>query len=63
MREVMTSFPKVKALNADRARFEVAGGDFRMIVAINFRARIAFIKFPGTHAEYDRIDALTVSDF
>ena len=63
MREVMTSFPKAKALNADRARFEVAGGDFRMIVAINFRARIAFIKFLGTHAEYDRIDALTVSDF
>ena len=48
-------------LNGERARFEVAGGNYRMIVAFNFRHQIAFIKFLGTHAEYDKIDALTVS--
>jgi mRNA interferase HigB len=48
-------------LNGERARFEVAGGNFRMIVAFNFKHQIAFIKFLGTHAEYDKIDALTVS--
>jgi mRNA interferase HigB len=47
--------------NGERARFEVAGGNYRMIVAFNFKHQIAFIKFLGTHAEYDKIDALTIS--
>jgi len=34
-----------------------------MIVAFDFGRSIAFVKFVGTHAEYDRIDALTVSSF
>jgi mRNA interferase HigB len=50
-------------LNGERARFEVAGGNYRMIVAFNFKHQIAFIKFLGTHAEYDKIDALTISIF
>ena len=61
--EVQASFSKAKVLNAERVRFEVAGGDYRMIVAFDFRRGIAFIKFIGSHAEYDRIDALTVSLF
>jgi len=61
--EVQASFSKAKALNRERVRFEVAGGDYRMIVAFDFGRSIAFVKFVGTHAEYDRIDALTVSSF
>ena len=61
--EVQTAFSKAKALNGERARFEVAGGDYRLIAAFDFRRGITFIKFVGTHAEYDRIDALTVSLF
>lgn len=61
--DVQLAFPKAKVLNAERVRFEVAGGDFRLICAFNFRREIAFVKFIGTHAEYDRIDALTVSKF
>jgi HTH-type transcriptional regulator/antitoxin HigA len=34
-----------------------------MIVAFDFERQLAFIKFIGTHAEYDAIDALTVSQF
>ena len=61
--EVQASFSKAKALNGERVRFEVAGGDYRMIVAFDFRRGIAFVKFIGTHAEYDRIDALAVKQF
>ena len=61
--EVQASFSKAKALNGERVRFEVAGGDYRLIVAFDFRRGIAFVKFIGTHAEYDRIDALAVSEF
>lgn len=61
--DVQAAFSKAKGLNGERVRFEVAGGDFRMVVAFDFRRQIAFIKFIGTHAEYDKIDALTVSLF
>ena len=59
--EVQANFPKAKVLNDERVRFEVAGGDFRMIVSFDFTRQIAYIKFLGTHAEYDRVDALAVS--
>src|SRR3954471_6662282 len=63
MDELQRAFPKAKVLNAERVRFEVAGGNYRLVVAFDFVRQIAFIKFIGTHAEYDRIDALTVSHF
>ena len=61
--DVQSAFSKAKALNGERVRFEVAGGDYRLIVAFDFRRRIAFVKFIGAHADYDRIDALTVTLF
>jgi len=61
--DVVASFPKAKTLSDECVRFEVAGGDYRVIVAFDFRRQIAFVKFIGTHAEYDRVDALTVSNF
>ncbi len=60
---VLTDFSKAKALNGERIRFQIAGGDYRLIVAFDFPRQAAFVKFIGTHAEYDRIDALTVSRF
>lgn len=59
--EVVGNFSKAKALNGERVRFEVAGGNYRLIVAFSFSLQIAFVKFVGTHAEYDRVDALTVN--
>ncbi|WP_428333187.1 type II toxin-antitoxin system HigB family toxin [Novosphingobium sp.] len=61
--DAVSTFSKAKSLNGERVRFEVAGGDYRMIVAFDWTRSIAFIKFVGTHAEYDKIDALTVSLF
>lgn len=61
--EVQSAFSKAKGLNGERVRFEIAGGDYRLIAAFDFRRSIAFVKFIGTHAEYDKIDALTVNLF
>lgn len=63
MNELQAAFTNARALNGERARFEVAGGDFRLIAAFDFPRQTAYIKFIGTHAEYDKIDALTVSQF
>ncbi len=61
--DVTASFATAKVLNRERVRFEVAGGNHRMIVSFRFDIQIAWIKFLGTHAEYDVIDALTISQF
>jgi mRNA interferase HigB len=61
--EVQAAFSKAKALNGERVRFAVSAGDYRLIVAFDFVRQIAFIKFLGTHAAYDDVDALTVSIF
>lgn len=61
--DVQAAAPKAKVLNSDRVRFEVAGGNYRLVAAFDFRRQIVFVKFVGTHAEYDKVDALTVSQF
>jgi mRNA interferase HigB len=63
MDEVRQAAPNAVALNGQRARFEIAGGNYRLIVMIHFRRQIVYVNFIGTHAEYDRVDALTVSMF
>ncbi len=63
MADIVSAYPKAKVLNGDRARFEIQGGHFRLVVAFDFHHQIAFIKFVGTHAEYDKIDALKVARF
>jgi mRNA interferase HigB len=63
MEDVRSAAPNAKVLNRERARFEIAGGNYRMVVAFDFVRGTAFVKFIGTHAEYDKIDALTVALF
>ncbi len=61
--EVFTSFPNAHGVGEGRIRFEIAGGRYRLIVAFDFPRKVAFVKFLGSHADYDRIDATTVSQF
>lgn len=63
MSSVQATFAKAKVLNADRVRFEIAGGQYRLIAAFDFEKQIVFVKFLGTHSAYDAVDALTVSQF
>jgi mRNA interferase HigB len=49
------SFPK-----GNRVVFNIKGNDYRLIVRINYPYRIVYIRFVGTHAQYDQIDATEV---
>ncbi len=60
MNDIIQTFSKGSPINAERCVFDIAGGNYRLIVAFKFRARLCFIKFIGTHGEYDRIDAATI---
>ncbi len=43
-----------------RAVFNIAGNKYRIVVWINYVYRVVYIRFIGTHAQYDRIDAQTI---
>jgi mRNA interferase HigB len=47
-------------LRNNRVVFNIAGNRYRLVVRINYDYRVVYIRFVGTHAEYDRIDAETV---
>jgi mRNA interferase HigB len=63
MNAVLGTFSKANPISAERCVFDICGGNYRLIVAFKFSARVAFIKFIGTHARYDRAPAATVSEF
>jgi mRNA interferase HigB len=58
--DVKISYPKASILKAGRVVFNIKGNDYRLIAAVQYRAGIVVIRFFGSHAEYDQIDAETV---
>ncbi len=58
--EVRKQFPHGSAVGGDRFIFNLGGNRYRLIVSFNYRHGACYIKFFGTHAQYDRINALTV---
>jgi mRNA interferase HigB len=58
--DVKASYPKASILKGSRAVFNVKGNDYRLVAALQYRAGVLAIRFFGTHADYDRIDAETV---
>jgi mRNA interferase HigB len=58
--DVKASYPNVSILKAGRLGFNIKGNSYRLIAAVQFRAGVLAIRFFGSHAEYDKIDAETV---
>jgi mRNA interferase HigB len=50
-------FNTVDAAGNDRYVFNVRGNTYRIVAIIKFKARTVYIRFVGTHAAYDKIDA------
>jgi mRNA interferase HigB len=44
----------------NRVVFNVKGNDYRLVVAVHYNRGMMFVRFVGTHREYDRIDAATI---
>lgn len=58
--DVKRFFGNASIVGKDRVVFNIKGNDYRLVVAVDYRRHIVFIKWLGTHKEYDLIDAATV---
>lgn len=58
--DVRDRFASASIIADNRVVFDIRGGNYRLVVHFHYPYRIARIRFIGTHAEYDRIDAETV---
>ena len=58
--EVKKQFRNASILKGGRAVFNIAGNKYRLVVAIDYVLQVVFVKFIGTHAQYDQINAETV---
>ena len=57
--DVKRDFRHASILSSNRVVFNVGGNRYRVVAEVNYRWRVVQIRFVGTHAAYDRIDALT----
>jgi len=58
--DIKERYRNASILKNRRVVFNVRGNDYRLVVSIAYRFQAVYIKFVGTHEEYDGIDAATV---
>jgi mRNA interferase HigB len=58
--EVKRDFRNASILRDGRVVFNMAGNKYRLVVWINYPYRVIYIRFIGTHARYDKIDAQNI---
>lgn len=58
--DIRNTYATVSIVQNQRYVFNIKGNSYRLIAKINFEKKWVFIKFIGTHAEYDKINATTI---
>ena len=58
--DVKRDFGTASILRDGRMVFNIAGNKYRLVVWIKYPYRVVYIRFIGTHAQYDKIDAQTI---
>lgn len=58
--DVKATYANASIVAGNRVVFNIKGNDYRLIVKFNYQRQWAFIRFVGTHADYDRINAATI---
>lgn len=58
--QVKADFGTASILRDGRVVFNIAGNKYRLVVWINYTYRVVYIRYIGTHAQYDTIDAQTI---
>jgi mRNA interferase HigB len=58
--QIKDDYPSASILTNNRVVFNIKGNNYRVIVRINFHYQMVWIRFIGTHAQYDKIDATKI---
>lgn len=58
--DIKKDYPLASILEDNRMVFNIRGNNYRLIVRINYKYGIVWIRFVGTHAEYDKVDATKI---
>lgn len=58
--DIKAQYGSASILKNRRVVFNIKGNDYRLIVAVAYKLGVVYIKFIGTHAQYDAVDAETV---
>lgn len=58
--DIKARYATASFVGNNRVVFNIKGNDYRLVVAIAYRVGVVYIKFVGTHGEYDKIDVNTV---
>ena len=58
--DIKAQYRSASVLKNRRVVFNIKGNDYRLIVAIAYKLQIVYVKFVGTHKEYDAVDAETI---
>lgn len=58
--DILKDFPKARPIKNNRCIFEINHNDYRLIIQTHYNRGIIFIRFVGTHSEYDKVDATTI---
>ena len=58
--DVKRDYPTASIIGNNRVVFNIRGNRYRLVVAVHYGRGVVFIRFIGTHAEYDRINAGTI---
>jgi mRNA interferase HigB len=58
--DIKAQYRSASVLKNRRVVFNIKGNDYRLVVAISYKLQIVYVKFIGTHKQYDEIDAQTV---
>jgi mRNA interferase HigB len=56
-KDIKREYPSASFLADNRVVFNIKGNHYRLIVRVNYAYQMVWIRFIGTHAQYDRIDA------
>lgn len=60
MSDVKRLYASASIINSERIVFNIKGNSYRLVVAVDFARGIVWIKWIGSHEDYDRIDVATV---
>jgi len=58
--DIKAAYRNASVVANNRIVFNIKGNDYRLIAAVHYNRGMIFIRFVGTHREYDRIDAGTI---